>query len=109
MKHLIAIFFLLAVVQVQADEREDSLIQQRCLQSLADFTSYAKSIYTDAGKNSRGDAVGYFKAVSAGQSNEDGVRTNLDIAMVCAFLYNYIEFNGSEFNLPHGISQDNLR
>ena len=110
MKHLIAIFFLLAVVQVQADEREDSLIQQRCLQSLADFTSYAKSIYTDAGKNSRGDAVGYFKAVSAGQSNEDGVRTNLDIAMVCAFLYNYIEFNGcSDFNLPHGINKDNLR
>ena len=83
-KRFLPIILLFLPLSLMADEREDSLIQQRCLQSLADFTSYAKSIYTDAGKNSRGDAVGYFKAVSAGQSNEDG----------CAMLTVHIRLSG---------------
>ena len=87
MKHLIAFFFLLAAVQVQADKQDDRYIQQQCLQSLRQFTVYAQQIYTEAGTDDDGNAVGYFKAKDAGRSTEDGVRTNADMAMVCAFVW----------------------
>ena len=87
MKHLIAFFFLLVAIQVQADKQDDRYIQQQCLQSLRQFTVYAQQIYTEAGTDDDGNAVGYFKAKDAGRSTEDGVRTNADMAMVCAFVW----------------------
>lgn len=82
------LFCLLAMLPVFASET-DSCIQDGCMQSLLRFMQYARSIYVDAGVNSRGDSVGYFKAWSAGESNEDGVRTNADMAMVVAFVNKY--------------------
>jgi hypothetical protein len=85
---------------------EDSM-KTDCLRMLAKFSTYMKSIYTDAGNNSEGTAVGYFKANSAGQDNEDGVRTNTDMSMICSFLYKYARPKG--IALPAGITYDDLR
>ena len=45
--------------------REEAMMAD-LLQMLANFSSYAKDIYTDT------DSIGYFKGNSAGKSNEDG-------------------------------------
>ena len=49
------------------------------------------------------EACGYFKAQSAGQSNEDGVRTNADFSMICAFLCKY---GKGKVTLPEGVTWD---
>lgn len=61
-------------------------MQQGLLQMLADFTPYMVSIWTECDTVIDGVQLGYFAANSAGQSNEDGVRTNADMAMIAAFL-----------------------
>ena len=106
---LILLFVTLSATGREAD---DKYIISRCMQSLADFTQYASSIYVDAGVNDSGKRVGYFKATDAGRSNEDGVRTSLDVAMVCAFVGATIEGNDpmyAEISLPSGITTDRLR
>lgn len=85
---------------------EDS-IKTNCLKMLAKFTTYMKGIYTNAGTNSEGTALGYFKANSAGQNNEDGVRTNADLSMICSFLYKYAKPAG--ITLPTGITYDDVK
>ncbi|MBR3454047.1 MAG: hypothetical protein IKH26_01870 [Bacteroidaceae bacterium] len=84
----------------------ENQLKSDALQMLANFMQYAKSIYTDAGTNSAGTACGYFKANSAGQNNEDGVRTNADIAMLCAFVYKYCQPAGVA--LPSGITYNDV-
>ena len=81
-------------------------IKRSCMDMLCRFMEYGKAIYTNAGTNQRGDSCGYFKAHSAGKSNEDGVRTNADMAMVAAFVWKY----GKDYNiaLPRGISRNEL-
>ena len=90
-----------------ADYLGEPEMKHRCLTMLGRFMQYAKSIYTDAGKNRLGDNCGFFKARNAGQSNEDGVRTNADMAMVTAFLWKYGHEN--DIALPSGISYDDLQ
>lgn len=75
------------------------------LQMLADHMKYAKSIYTTTGNNSQGTPMGYFKANSAGQNNEDGVRTNADYAFICAFLFTH----GDGVTLPSGITMEEVK
>ena len=81
-------------------------IKSTSLQMLARFMQYAKNIYTTAGTNSQGTSVGYFKANSAGQNNEDGVRTNADLAMLSAFVYQYGQKHG--VSLPSGMTYQNV-
>lgn len=76
------------------------------LQMLADFTKYGKSIYTTASNNSKGEACGYFKGNSAGQNNEDGVRSNADLAMVFAFVWKY---GDGKVTLPSGITRADIK
>lgn len=76
------------------------------LQMLADFTQYGKNIYTNASNNSQGGATGYFKANSAGNSNEDGVRTNADLSMLFAFVYKY---GNGKVTLPAGLTMDQVK
>ncbi|MCM1451078.1 MAG: hypothetical protein NC102_02370 [Clostridium sp.] len=76
------------------------------LQMLADFMPYATGLYTDAGENSAGEKQGYFRANSAGQSNEDGVRTNADMAMVCAML---CEYGPGKVELPEGLDYAEIK
>ncbi|MCM1108569.1 MAG: hypothetical protein NC388_05875 [Clostridium sp.] len=77
-------------------------MKQDLLQMLANSTRYAANIwYNCASPNSKNEACGFFKANSAGNSNEDGVRTNADFSMICAFLYKYAQ---GSVTLPEGIT-----
>ena len=72
------------------------------LQMLANSMTYAKNIwYNCQAPNSVNEPCGFFKANSAGQSNEDGVRTNADFSMICAFLYKYAQ---GKATLPEGLT-----
>lgn len=83
---------------------EESAMQQDLLQMLANSLTYAHNIWYDcAAPNSKDEACGYFKAQSAGQSNEDGVRTNADFSMICAFLCKY---GKGKVTLPEGVTWD---
>ena len=112
MMRLLSLILLLSCpLLLTARETDDRYIVERCMQSLADFTQYATSIYVDAGVNDAGKPVGYFKATDAGKSNEDGVRTNLDIAMVCAFVGTFFT-EGVAYpqpSLPKGVTTEGLR
>ena len=94
-------------ITAMADTADDDRVKSECMQMLNDFIPYMNSIYTPAADNSEGTKTGYFKAKSAGKSNEDGVRTNADMAMICAFLHKYqnansnsqIENSNSQFSI----------
>ncbi len=82
-------------------------MQQDLLQMLAHSLEYARNIWYDCqAPNNKEEACGYFKANSAGQSNEDGVRTNADFSMICAFLYQY---GKDKVTLPAGISWETVK
>ncbi|MBO4906317.1 MAG: hypothetical protein J5486_04695 [Bacteroidaceae bacterium] len=72
------------------------------LQMLANHTRYAKNIWFKCvATNSVNEECGYFKGNSAGQNNEDGVRTNADFSMICAFLWKYAQ---GKVTLPEGVT-----
>lgn len=82
-------------------------MQADLLQMLAKSMQYAKNIWYDCqAPNSKNEACGYFKANSAGQNNEDGVRTNADFSMICAFVYKYGQ---GKVTLPEGITWDKVK
>ena len=57
---------------------------------LAKFAEYMKNDYQDcATPNSVGEACGAFKSNSTMTNGEDGVRSNADLSMLCAFLVKY--------------------
>ena len=102
------LFLLCALSKLAATASEpDGRIQRECLWSLAHFMQYASNLYTDAGINARGDSIGYFKANDAGRSNEDGVRTNADLSMVAAFVYEMGRVDN--IALPQGLTYPQLR
>ncbi|MBQ9285328.1 MAG: hypothetical protein IJ209_03455 [Bacteroidaceae bacterium] len=82
-------------------------MMQDLLQMLANSMQYAKSIWFNCqAPNSVGEVCGYFKGNSAGQSNEDGVRTNADFAMIAAFLCKYAQ---GKVTLPEGMTWDEVK
>ena len=82
-------------------------MMQDLLQMLATSMKYAKNIWFNCqAPNSVGEACGYFKGNSAGQSNEDGVRTNADFAMIAAFLVKYAQ---GKVTLPDGMTWDEVK
>ena len=86
---------------------DEATMQADLLQMLANSMRYAKNIWYDcAAPNSKNEACGYFKANSAGNSNEDGVRTNADFSMICAFLCRYGQ---GKVSLPEGVSWNDVK
>jgi hypothetical protein len=76
------------------------------LQMLANFMTYAKNDYQDAASlNSANEACGYFKGENSAGSNEQGVRPNADLSMICAFLYKY---GKDKVTLPVGVTWDDV-
>jgi len=76
------------------------------LQMLANFLTYVKNDYQDASaNNSAGEACGYFKGENTAGSNEQGVRPNADLSMICAFLYKY---GKDKVTLPTGVTWDDV-
>lgn len=77
------------------------------LQMLANFMAYAKNDFQDAAApNSVGESCGCFKGENTMSSNEQGVRPNADLSMVCAFLY---KFGKDKVTLPSGVTWDDVR
>ncbi len=111
MKRKCLIVACLMAVATMAAKDDNGSIRERCFLSLCRFMQYAKSIYVDAGVNSLGDSVGYFKAWNPGESNEDGVRTNADMAMVMAFVYTQLKNVDIESSsvLPENMAVASLR
>lgn len=75
------------------------------LQMLADFTPYMMTRWTETDSVIDGVRAGYFAGNSVGQSNEDGVRTNADMAMIAAFLAK--EADG-KVTWPRGVTSADL-
>ena len=93
--------------KITHDFVDEATMMQDLLQMLANSTRYAKNIWFQCvAPNSVGETCGYFKGNSAGQSNEDGVRTNADFAMICAFLVKHAQ---GKVGLPAGVTWTDIR
>lgn len=92
---------------ITSDFVKEKAMKRDLLQMLANNTLYASNIWYDCVEpNSNGEQCGFFKARSAGHSNEDGVRTNADYSMICAFLYKYAQ---DKVTLPANVTWDKVR
>ena len=82
-------------------------MQDSLLQMLARFSQYVKADYQACREpNSVGEACGCFRSNNTMKSNEDGVRTNADLGMICAFLCRY---GRDKVTLPADVSWDDLQ
>lgn len=71
------------------------------MQMLADFTRYmTNNVQTISDKNREGDAMISFKGENTLGNNEQGVRHNADMSMICAYLVKYAK---DKVKLPEGI------
>ena len=76
------------------------------LQMLADFTPYMCQQYQSIDdKNSLGETMATFKGENTFGNNEQGVRHNADLSMICAFLCKYAK---GKVTLPSTVSWDKL-
>lgn len=80
----------------------ESAMKQGFIDMLAKFTTYLKADFQQAqAPNSVGEACGCFRSNSTMQANEDGVRSNVDLGMICAFLSKY---GPGKVTLPDGVT-----
>ena len=76
------------------------------LQMLADFTPYLYNNYQTIDEhNSNNEPMATFRGENTMGNNEQGVRHNADLSMICAFLCKYAK---GKVMLPEGISWDSL-
>ena len=76
------------------------------LQMLADFATYMKNDFQPCQEpNAIGEACGCFRSNNTMRSNEDGVRSNADLGMICAFLCRY---GKDRVTLPANVSWQDL-
>ena len=76
------------------------------LQMLADFTPYLYNNYqTINERNTKDEPMATFRGENTMGNNEQGVRHNADLSMICAFLCKYAK---GKVVLPEGISWDSL-
>ena len=77
------------------------------LQMLANFSKYMKDDFQDCvSSNSVSEVCGCFKGEATMKSNEQGVRPNADLSMICAFLVKYGKPAG--VTLPNGVTWNDL-
>ena len=85
------------------DEKE---MQQDLLQMLADFAKYMKDDFQPAtAPNSIGEACGCFRGENTMGNNEQGVRPNADLSMICAFL---VKYGKGKVTLPTGVTWNDV-
>ena len=105
MKKIALLFFtLLLAGPLWADDNlvTEQQMMDGLLDMLARFTSYMKADFQLCQEpNDVGEACGCFRSNNTMKSNEDGVRSNADLGMVCAFLCKY---GRGKVTLPEGIS-----
>ena len=86
---------------------EEADMQAGLLQMLADFSTYMKNDFQPCeAPNSLGEECGCFKGENTMGNNEQGVRPNADLSMICAFL---VKHGQGKVNLPAGVTWDDLR
>ncbi|HLP04190.1 MAG TPA: hypothetical protein VK152_02060, partial [Paludibacter sp.] len=84
----------------------ESTMKGDLLQMLANFMAYAKNNYRDAVEtNGVNEACGYFEGENPAGSNEQGVRPNADLSMICAFLCKY---GKDKITLPSGVTWEDV-
>ena len=117
MKRLILILALMQTALMQAqsptegvltqDFVAENVMQDDLLQMLANFSKYMKDDFQDCQyPNSRDEVCGCFKGEATMKSNEQGVRPNADLSMICAFLVKYGKWAGVA--LPSGVTWNDL-
>ncbi len=76
------------------------------LQMIADFTPYLYNNYQKIDeRNQRNEPMATFRGENTYGNNEQGVRHNADLSMICAFLCKYAK---GKVVLPEGVSWDSL-
>ena len=76
------------------------------LQMLANFATYLKNDYQEcAAPNSVNEACGCFRGENTMGNNEQGVRPNADLSMICAFL---VKYGKDKVTLPSGVTWADL-
>lgn len=77
------------------------------LQMLADFSKWMKDDFQNcSAPNSIGEECGCFKGESTMNANEQGVRPNADLSMICAFL---VKYGKDKVTLPQGVTWDDIQ
>lgn len=77
------------------------------LQMLANFSKYLVNDFQEcAAPNSQNEACGAFKGENTMGANEQGVRPNADLSMICAFLVKYGKPAG--VTLPNGVTWEKI-
>ena len=100
--HYIIITFLHCALCLSLNAQEFDL----ALQMLADFTPYLNNQYQEIeDKNSAGEPLATFKGENTFGNNEQGVRHNADLSMICAFLCKYAK---GKVTLPPPITWERL-
>ncbi len=103
---ILAALTLLLTTTAGAAPLPEQEMQDSLLQMLARFTTYMKADFQPCQEpNSEGEACGCFRSNNTMRSNEDGVRSNADLGMVCAFLTRY---GRDKVTLPQGVSWQDL-
>ena len=91
---------------VTGDFVAEAQMKSDLLQMLANFATYMKNDFQDcAAPNSVGEACGCFKGENTMGNNEQGVRPNADLSMICAFLAKYAK---DKVTLPAGVTWADL-
>ena len=105
MKRLFVLIFTSCIwcyaLHTEAQNNFDS-----ALQMLADFTPYMVQQYQEIDdKNTQGEQMATFKGENTFGNNEQGVRHNADLSMICAFLCKYAK---GKVTLPTSVTWDKL-
>ena len=91
---------------INDDFIDEATMQGDLLQMLANFATYLKNDFQTAqAPNSEGELCGCFKSNSTMKNNEDGVRSNADLSMICAFLAKYAK---DKVTLPDNVTWDDI-
>ena len=102
-RQILTSLFLLIVTATHAATTDDFDL---ALQMLADFTPYIYKQYQEIDdKNSLGEPIATFKGENTFGNNEQGVRHNADLSMICAFLCKYAK---GKVTLPTPVTWERL-
>ena len=103
LRQTLTYLFLLIVTATHAATTDDFDL---ALQMLADFTPYMSNQYQVIDdKNTLGESMATFKGENTFGNNEQGVRHNADLSMICAFLCKYAK---GKVTLPSTVTWDKL-
>lgn len=82
-------------------------MKQGLMQMLADFSQWMKNDFQLCEyPNSLGEECGCFRGESTMNANEQGVRPNADLSMICAFL---VKYGQGKVTLPDGVTWEDLK